>query len=485
MAEFSECLEKIMERRNLSLSETAAQTGYLKSRLSYWVNEKHIPDNLETVRDLANRLQLSYLESEELKRAYEMDAWGPEAYECFMETIELLKELEKKGFEYSQKDKVGVESGEEQKKLPAFSAFDSRQEVLAGIRKILRFDAENEDRIIRFDIHRMPDELLDLLSGQNTNASFEIILHVEEADSEDRLYNIRMIKRFLQLFFSKKRVALYLSKEKEAEDLFERNRIFSHDFYLEMDRSMTYGMQNTSEEWLKYHLNYFEYQKREGDPIFNNRLEPLSVITELLVEWGEMYEITEQPCLGLALTREMMEEYIYRELPYRDQMIDEVLKKRNGLMEKYGTTHAFFYEEGLIEFMEKGRFTSFPYEIYRSLEMRTRCEVLQRAIAYAEEKKVIQYILKDKTFPFLKRTHIEFVKNLENKSNEVEKLLMEIDVSDDERQTIILEDGHMVDNFEGFFKYLEKSDYIWNAEETIQKMKDILSHYEKQIIEKE
>lgn len=97
------------------------------------------------------------------------------------------------------------------------------------------------------------------------------------------------------------------------------------------------------------------------------------------------------PCLSMGLTKEILQNNIYQDLPFREELIQNILERYPGCPDYLREIFSYFTKSGLIEFMETGRVEIFPYDIYDSLSSPQRCEVLDNIISLSETKEKVHF----------------------------------------------------------------------------------------------
>jgi hypothetical protein len=188
---------------------------------------------------------------------------------------------------------------------------------------------------------------------------------------------------------------------------------------------------------------------------------------------SELAGLEFMPCIGECLTEEMLWKFIYEEIPDREALIQNIDRIFIKGAKKNFKDHlnSFFFYDGMIQFMETGFLDIFPYQVYRSIDMETRCEILKKAIELSKNGRVVQYMLKKNMFPSMQGIHIEQIRG------ENDKLVFERRSRGAVKEQIQVTEKRILHQFWQFFNYLRKSEYVYSREETIACMEQVLKKF--------
>ena len=175
-------------------------------------------------------------------------------------------------------------------------------------------------------------------------------------------------------------------------------------------------------------------------------------------------------CIGNCLTREILEDHIYNDIPQREYIIEGLFK--SNIYNKWEWWSVFTYE-GLIEFMETGNIQNFPYQLYRKPDMKVRCELLENAIKMTKKREFCYYMIKSDKMYSMKEYYLEMYLKARvsiNFYNEVGSI-----------GRFVFENPIIAGVFEEMNGYLEKIGYIYSHEKTCEIMQKVLEEYKAKI----
>lgn len=422
---------------------------------------------------IVEKLQLSEEEYTKLKNTYGQTMIGDMDYVCHQKILEFFQILKQRREEFSdfQEDTLSVK----QVDLPAFLQLNNKLEILRWVQNALDYLHLNEgkEKKLCLNMQVMHSEILMLLEmfcSYTQNCNIEEIVYLMRDNPDSDSYNLDVLKNMAEILIQRNAIELFCLEKTNAEMAFSVNCILSEEFVIWFDDELSGGMLTTAPEWIDFFMQAFEKTKeisrhlgRKSYTLQNH----ISFYTKNFA--GKSIEY--MPCIGWGLTKEIMEQHIYANIPDRDKIMQNVLAYCQSYAQKnHSNWKSFFFMEGLIEFMETGYIENVPDMFFERPNLKTRCEVLQNIINFSEQRTVPYYMVKEDALPVMKDLYIEQV--------EGDVLTIVIDVHfDDVRERCIIEDNELGRCFEKFFAYLETGGYVYSVEETIERMKEVLAKY--------
>lgn len=475
MSIFSEYFTELIDCKGMTAAQAAQLCDVSKAVISRWCKGENLPKDRERMKLIINKMRLSPEESRKLRNAYEHEALGAEHSESFHQIIELCQTLKQKRAEYQYPiPALYTVEGFFGSETSGFLILDNKADVLQCIQKELEKN-HGANSHFNLKLSLLPEPLMLLLKHFCNHAEtgqMDILLRMESSAAE----KIRLVKNMLGILFTKETLQFYWYNCSNQLGQDGQNWILSDDFCIQFSEDMSHGMLSRNTEWIKFLQWEFQELKDAGKRIVLNHCEALSYVEERAWNWreipGGLKVIEYMPCLSLGLTERILEESLYPWILQRKMLIHEILEQFPMRFTSGNTKLvSFFAKEGLLEFMETGRVDIFPYEIYDSISMKGRCEVLRNVIAISENVPGVCYICMKEGFLDMKGIHIE------QWTDAIDRLVVEIHFDHKANEEIEIADEDIRKEFYQFYEWLSTSDYVYSEEETRRFMIQVLEKY--------
>lgn len=471
MSIFSEYFTELIDCRGMTAAQVAQLCDVSKAVISRWCKGENLPKDRERMKLIINKMRLTPEESRKLRNAYEHEILGAEHNESFPQIIELCQTLKQRRAEYQYPiPALYTVEGFYGLETSGFLRLDNKADVLQCIQKELEKSHGDNSRF-NVKLRLLPEPLMVLLKqfcNRAETGQMDILLRMESSTAE----KIRLVKNMLGILYTKEAVQFYWYNCSNQLGQDGQNWILSDDFCIQFSEDMSHGMLSRNTEWIKFLQWEFQELKDAGKRIVLNHCGALSYVEERreIQEGGKVIEY--MPCLSLGLTERILENILYQWFPQRRMLIHEILEQfpmrfTSGNMKLV----SFFTKEGLLEFMETGRVDIFPYEIYDSISMKGRCEVLRNVIAISENVPRVCYICMKEGFLDMKGIHIE------QWMDSIDRLVVEIHFDHKVNVEIEIADEDIKKEFYQFYEWLSTSDYVYTEEETRRFMIQVLEKY--------
>lgn len=479
MTAFSECFTMIKNRRNLTGAEIAEMCDKDTSMVFHWLSGKRYPKDWNQMEDIVEKLKLSDDEYHRLKDAYERTVLGEQEYTCHKKIIDIFHILEERRDEYLSFQEEGYIAMRDAR-LPDFVKLNNKMEILGWLQNALDYLSVQKERKLYLKFQNMHEEILMLLKlfcSRTKNCKIEEIVYLLENENTASAYNLDILKGIIEILVQRNAIEIFCQKELNYEHGFAENWIISENFILQYNADLTIGMLSTNPEWIVFFRESFESLKQSGRSFGRKNCEFEEFNDGYRMKNTIGYSIEYMPCIGNCLTEELLEEHIYQEVPNRQSIIQGILqnhaiKNKDQEFQWY----SLFSRDGLIDFMETGRIENFPYRVYKPLDLKTRCEIIENGIHNFEDGRFWYYMVKDGELPVMKNLYIEQMANGEEK-----KLVIDMHFEEGMKERFLIKDEGLQEQFWNFFTYLEKGGYVYSAEETLAYMKKVCREYQKLI----
>jgi hypothetical protein len=119
--------------------------------------------------------------------------------------------------------------------------------------------------------------------------------------------------------------------------------------------------------------------------------------------------LNQTPCVGMTLTKEVLESVLVKEIPNRELMIQAIVTDMERRIHEYQShpCKAFFTREGVIKFIQTGRNNEFPPEIYRPLSAEECKNLIKTQMNTAAYSCVVNYLLDESNFNYQSNIIVE------------------------------------------------------------------------------
>ncbi len=482
MSMFSECLSAIKDKRALTSAKMAEIIGVECSVMYRWVNGERIPNNCEKVRVMCEKLKLPQVDAEKLMDSYELTVLGEERYNTYRSIKSLFDLLQKRKDEYSVSlQEMKFLEVSTSGTLPSKLTLNNNIELMQCMQNLFEYIATLDNKRLYIKLQRNISDvnmLIKMLLAKVDKCYVEEIMCIPNDVDNIPLYYLELLKTSVEIIAQKNEVKVYYGNNFGNLMGTADNYIISDNFILQFDDDLRFGMMTTEPDIIQFHMNNYEVLKKSCYALYNVSEDPVQYIQRTFeMRVLDVYGIEYMPCMGCVLPEESLEEFLY-DFPGKELFIKTVVDIYKKIV--YGEESSdvghkgavtFFYKDGLLQFMETGRFEVFPYEIYKALSVEARCKVLRNAIDALKTGRITQYMVREEYALECKGIHIEY-------DNYVNKLYIETHFDNKTVEVLGIEEENICSQFKEFFLYLKDSGNVYSREETITYMETILSYYE-------
>lgn len=473
MMTFSEYFTIIKDRRKLTGAQIAEMCNLETGMVFHWLNGKRYPQDWQKVEEVAEKLKLSNEECRNLRDAYERTVLGAKEYYCNKKIMNIIRVLEeKRDIYFHTEQNTFIETRNVQ--LPDFIKLNNRIEILSWLQNALEYLLSKKEQRLYLKFHDINAEVLTLLKmycNRTMECKIEEVVYLQKEEIYSGMKNLEALEGVIEFLVQKKEVEVYCQEDLDYDKDFAENWIISDDFVLQYDVNLSSGMLAGNREWVESFKASFEKIKQKSDSLGKKGciLEPDMERTRF-----RGYSMEYMPCIGNGLTKEILEKYMYKEIPNREMMIDSILESHVPVGELAKMQWcSIFSKEGLIEFMETGRLDTFPSDLYRKIEVESCCEVLQNIIHNAKAGYFTFYVKKEKKLPLMRNLYIEQI------VDKKPRLYMHLYFERGMKEAFKIDNKEIQECFLNFFRHLEKGGYVYSKEESLAYMQRVLEEYKK------
>lgn len=484
MSEFSRYLTKLKDNRNLTSADLAEMCGMNRVIIWQWTEGKHLPESWDRMEPVIEKLRLTQEERTYLKNVYEYEILGKEKSEIFHKIKDMLLTLSEKRAEFFTGNKILYQNRGGTSVLLDFLKFDNRMDVLQCIQRVMEYMEGQEQPEMFIKLHTMPESLMMNLKSfcnKKTESNIELAICASETNGEYVQESLQLTKIMIDLMMQKSTVKCYSGQTLDELGQAEQNWIVSGDIFLQFSDDMSLGMFTKDQEWIRFFREKFQKIKENCSQICVGQCAALTYVYRNANHQSKIRVIEHMPCFSVALTEEILENGIHKEIPFRTELIQGILANFGGYASYLVDFVSMFEKHGVIEFMETGMVDVFPYGIYHPIPLSDRCEMLESMIHTAERTAAWKLLMIKEGIANLKGIHME----MRMQDVELDPVIVEIHFDEQENEQIELTDERVKTECWKFFDYLREFGYVYSKEETLEIMRGILEEYREKLGEKE
>lgn len=501
MSGFSDCFNHLLKSRELTCIEAAKICKMDLSTIFRWSNGEFLPENWERLNPIRKKLRLTPWECNALEEVFRKGKMGEEQSQCFEEIVSMFRILGKvrdtyqsnqgsQGNQNTQGNQSaqGIQSCGQQpgnvavcsmmqengKDAAGFIKLDSQVMVWQALQSVLEAESRQEGVRLYLKLHTIPDLLLIQLKqfcSLSASSQVEVILCVGCGEKERKLTKLKLLRSMIDLMVQRNQVHLFWGNALHETGVAEQSWMLSGHFFLQFSEDMSHGILTGNAEWIAFFQDSVERMEQASLPICRKNVDTMEYIGKRKVEPFHIMAIEYMPCISFGLTEEILQDIIYQEIPFREDLIQGIIYNFPRGISKIGSLHSYFTKRGLEEFMETGRVEIFPYNIYRGADPKQRYEILSNLIRQMRENGNVHSLLLREGFLDLKGIHIE------QKQWQQEALCIELHYEKDRKEEIEILDKDIQEEFRMFCNCLQQVGYLYCEEETLAYMEDLLWRY--------
>lgn len=397
MSEFSELLSLFIKTRDVNVS---ALTGYCsldRSTMYKLINGKRTPSSKELVQNIAAFMNLNPVETQELINTYLLTKVGWDTYYRRKNVLEFILDF----------TSVQGEAFSHFTPPPDFSGFrlsplnskesqgnsiplSGQLQLSSAIHNIFLQEAVRPNG--KLCVFAQPEHLegLNITSSFFHNKHSVELLHILCINNNKSLlksqqnYNIQCLKKIVPLYGTSCNYQPYYYYDNVNSHF--NNLNFMPCLFLTSQAAvlcsndLKEGVLFKDTGILSMFYKRFHEMLNKTEPLavdFSSSLElHLKNFATIYKESSDLLGLSAEPCLVPFFTLDLLEKYLYRDLPHCDSLLEnlgEYIKSFNR--ENF---HFYFTKDGVRNFLMTGKLHEIPDVIYRPFEMNDRIKLLKR-----------------------------------------------------------------------------------------------------------
>ncbi|MGN1134168.1 MAG: helix-turn-helix domain-containing protein [Oscillospiraceae bacterium] len=461
MSLFSENLNSIIKKRNISIKRLAESIDVDRTVLQKIITGSRKPANREIVEKICDKLMLSSDIKNTLLEQYEIAVMGEEIYKRRQYVAKIINDLSHKKFELDKsidfKTQIDLEN------IPGTTFCNDHNDLLKNIQIIISYEFQNGSDV---NIIAQPSKTLNSILKYCIDEKAENkINHVfcmdnSPIDKNPLKYNLNIFSYVSELAYENKNYCLYYYYGDIVTNMSFMGvlpyMIITNDFVVCSNPDYSSGIIYKSR-------NHVDFYSRQFNEILMQKSKLISVINDFDFYYCSKDILTRsftynyQSEFSLCLDSDIFDRYSLLDDDHK--YMKDFLFNLNSSTLNYESKN-IFTEKGLEEFTKTGRMTEIPEYMYKPISVKDRKAMLKRMIDFAESGIYNYRIVKSNYNIFNNKLCIGIMDN--------SRLMIQLFNG---FKYLIIEETSIVMAFKDYLEFLFDSDMVYNKEETISIMK--------------
>lgn len=391
MSEFSDLMSLYVKSKDIKTYAMAQYCDLDRSTMYKIINGKRNPSNEQLVCRISDFMRLSPLEHSELIEAYRITLIGSEVYYRRKTVYDFFS-----SFSNSFNDFPELSMSHSHFSMPEFvMPLEGRAEIDHAIYSIIMLEAQQESGHLKLLLQ--PDDhfimkLLTFVSKEKPSLKIDHILclnNKETVTSSRKNYNILCLKNIMPLYTCSHNY----NSHYYYENIVSHSSIFNllpyliltSDYAITLSTDMEYGViydnKNILDFFNRMYKKYLSMTSLIGERISSSVTDfQYLKYTKMIQNPGFSFQT--EPCLASLFTPKLINKYLHKDFPGIDQFTESLMDHIHKLMSIVKTNQStfIFTLDGVISFLETGRISEFPSNLYDPLSMDDRIYLVNKLI---------------------------------------------------------------------------------------------------------
>lgn len=378
MSQFSILLSEFITSKDIPVYPLTQYCSLDRSTMYKYIGGKRLPPRQELVEKIADYMRLSPSEREKLITAWNIENVGADTYYNRQNVRDFI-------LNFPDISKISpviappLSFGGTKTELPACDALTSLSEVNAAICRIILKEAEKEDGRLALLLQPDNDYLFHFLTGlgeADCSLSIEHILclnNTVQLNRGSQSSNLLYLQKILPLYIRSMNYNVYYYYDSVDSHFSSFNGlpclILTSEAAVACTSDFQSGILYSQSEIIRLLRNLFEEYKEKCSLLlqaFKSLTDELDAVQNSSHQPGETsYLLLAEPCLVPFITPELVEKYLYPDLPNRESftaILPQFLaSRREALLQK--NCHILYTLDGVRQFLKSGRLYEIPQDI--------------------------------------------------------------------------------------------------------------------------
>ncbi len=394
MNDFAALVSFFLQKRSLNVIAMSKYCDLDRSTMYKIVKGTRTPASFETIKKMAEYLQLTLSEKEQFFETFRITSLGKDVYNRRKAIHDFLSVSMLSGFQGAPVKMIETEDDGNQDKVVCLSgrraleqaiSDELLREAVSGKGEVCILTNESEVLPIRYLISLLK-EYPDLQIGHITGLS-------TIGDGSGGSTNLKKLREIIIACASGKKYRPHYYYDPTAGDDGEglpyvTNYVITSKTLIGYRNDYSGGICITDPDYIAVKKEEFNNLQENCSPVFRSANTVTGTFSEMMdVIHGFLeknYEVVYQmaPCLFNVIPAEMLEKYMIHDIPDRESVLQFIVEyqKFNSRLISKGNIIFFHSLDGYRDFLETGRFCDIPEMLYPPLEMADRIQILKRYI---------------------------------------------------------------------------------------------------------
>ncbi len=391
MSEFSEKLNYYIKEKEIKIYTLAKLSGLDRPGFYKFLRGERLP-KMETVEKFVSYLQLTIDERQDLMNAWEITNVGPETYYRRKFIMKFLSEFPNYGM--YQNRYIHISSAVQQDSNQV-SVISGRASLDNFMMSMLSEECEKEHGSIRV-LMPIDAEVTRIFASVESFVKNLTVTHIipfehnEGHRGDTDFYNLSTIRSILPLYtYTYQYSAYYFYGNTGAEPLLDQmysNMVVISDCALLLNRKRTEGIVIREAKTARYLKEKFDTFLKHCSKIARGISKPIELIEyvqkTVSATTTSTYSFQMIPCVTPFLTPDIFAKYVKPEYLNNQEFIRALSGHVNFLGEAYNGSllKEIFSEAGLKYFLEHGRLSEYPPELYSPFATEDCVKIVHRIL---------------------------------------------------------------------------------------------------------
>lgn len=395
MSRFSTLLSDYISQKGIQVYPLTQYCNLDRSTMYKYINGKRLPPRQELVEKISDYMRLSPSEHEKLITAWKMEEIGTDAYYNRQNVRDFILNFP----DVSKINPVVLSSSsavDTAGDLPECQALTSLTAVNSAVCRIILHESEKENG--RLALLLQPDNeylfhFLASLGESGCSLTIEHILCLNNApqlNKGSQSSNLQYLQKVLPLYIRALDYRIYYYYDSVESHFSSLNGfpclILTKDCAVACTSDYQSGIFYSHPDTVHLLWNLFHHYRETCSLLFHpisSILEELAMVDSMQTDAGKTYLLQPEPCLAPFLTPDLVEKYLYPDLPNRETLIltlSEFLEKRRRKILQ-PDFRILLTVDGIREFLKTGRVYEIPQGICPPFESEDRKLLVSRILS--------------------------------------------------------------------------------------------------------
>lgn len=397
MSQFSTLLAEYISQKNIQVYPLTQYCSLDRSTMYKYINGKRLPPRRELVEKIADYMRLSPSEHQKLLTAWKIEDIGADAYYNRQNVRDFILNFP----DISKIDPVipsPEQSVSDQDIFPECEALNSQTAVNSIICRIILKEAQKKKGRLALLLQPDNDYLFHFLTSLGEPECRLRIEHILCLNNTPQLNrgsqsaNLRYIRKVLPLYIRALDYSIYYYYDSVESHFSSFNGlsclILTEDAAVACTSDYQSGILYTQPDSVRLLWNIFREYREKCSLLFHpvcSIVEELEMVQSMQMGSDSVYVLQPEPCLSPFLTPDLVEKYLYPDLPDRKALIsilsDFLADRNKTVLQK--NFHIMLTLEGVREFLKTGRVYEIPQGICPPFEPEDRKLLVSRILSDA------------------------------------------------------------------------------------------------------